>query len=81
MEDGDEGETGENDPVDFFEQVGVWPTLEDQASVCKSDEHHPPDEAEEEGVEVGDDDHVPREREQLAPRTEVEKIVYGRSIM
>ena len=55
----DGADARENHPVDFFEQVGVWPAVKDQTKVCKPDEHHPPDEAEEEGVEVGADNHVP----------------------
>ena len=74
MEDVDGGEAGEDDPVELFEQVRVGPASNDESSVCISDEHHPPDEAEEEGVEVGRHDHVPREGEQLAPTTEVKKI-------
>ena len=59
MEDVDGGEAGEDDPVELLEQVGVWPPAEDETPVCISDEHHPPDEAEEEGVEVGRHNHVP----------------------
>ena len=59
VEDVDGGEAGEDDPVELFEQLGVWPAVEDQTPVCVADEHHPPDEAEEEGVEVGRHNHVP----------------------
>ena len=41
--------------------------VEDEAPVRVSDEDHPPYEAEEEGVEVGHNHDVPRERKQLAP--------------
>ena len=74
MEDVDGGEAGEDDPVELFEQVGVGPAANDETSVCKADEHHPPDEAEEEGVEVGRHNHVPREGKELAPMTEVKKL-------
>ena len=75
VEDVDGGEAGEDDPVELFEQVGVWTAGKDETSVCIPDEHHPPDEAEDKGVEVGHHNHVPREGEQLAPMTEVKKWV------
>ena len=75
MEDVDGGEAGEDDPVELFEQLGVWPASKDETSVCISDKHHPPDEAEEEGVEVGRHNHVPRQAKELAPATEVKKTV------
>ena len=74
VEDVDGGEAGEDDPVELFEQLGVWPAVEDQTPVCVADEHHPPDEAEEEGVEVGRHNHVPWEGKKLAP-TEVKNEV------
>ena len=78
MEDVDGGEAGEDDPVQLLEQVGVWTAGKDETSVCIPDEHHPPDEAEEEGVEVGRHDHIPREGEELAPTTEVKKLTLAR---
>ena len=73
VEDVDGGEAGEDDPVELFEQVGVWTAGKDETSVCIPDEHHSPDEAEDEGVEVSHHNHVPREGEQLTPTTEVKK--------
>ena len=62
MEDVDGDEAGEGDPVQLVQQLGVGTTVEDEASVGVPDQHHPPDEAEEEGVEVGHNHDVPRER-------------------
>ena len=59
VEDVDGGEAGEADPVDFLEELDVWLPVPDETSVCVSDENHPPEEAEHEGVEVGPHDHVP----------------------
>ena len=74
MEDVDGGEAGEDDPVELFEQVGVGPAGKDETSVCIADQHNSPDETEEEGVEVGRHNHVPREAKELAPMTEVKKL-------
>ena len=59
VEDVDGGEAGEADPVDFLEQLDVGLPVPDETSVCVSDENHPPEETEHEGVEVGPHDHVP----------------------
>ena len=67
VEDVDGGEAGEDDPVELLEQLSVGSTVKDQATICIADEDDPPDEAEEEGVEVGHHYHVPRDGEQLAP--------------
>ena len=75
VEDVDGAEAGEGDPMELFEQAGVWPAGKDETSVCIADQHNSPDETEEEGVEVGRHNHVPREGEQLAPTTEVKKWV------
>ena len=71
VEDVDGGEAGEDDPVELLEQLSVGSTVKDQAPICIADEDDPPDEAEEEGVEVSHHYHVPRDGEQLAPRAGV----------
>ena len=67
MEDADGEKAGEDDPVQLLEQLGVGASIEDKAPVWVSDEDHPPDETEEEGVEVGHHHHIPREGKQLTP--------------
>ena len=67
VEDVDAGEAGEDEPVQLLQQLRVGTTVEDETPVGVPDQHHPPDEAEEEGVEVGHNHDVPRERKQLAP--------------
>ena len=62
VEDVDAGEAGEDEPVQLLQQLRVGTTVEDEAPVGVPDQHHPPDEAEEEGVEVGHNHDVPRER-------------------
>ena len=62
VEDVDGDKAGEGDPVQLLQQLGVGTTVEDEAPVGVPDQHHPPDEAEEEGVEVGHNHDVPRER-------------------
>ena len=59
VEDVDRDEAGEGDPVQLLQQLGVGTTVEDEAPVGVSDEHHPPDEAEEESVVVRCDNNVP----------------------
>ena len=67
VEDADGEKAGEDDPVQLLEQLGVGATIEDKAPVWVSDEDHPPDETEEEGVEVRHHHHIPREGKQLTP--------------
>ena len=62
VEDVDGDEAGEGDPVQLVQQLGVGTTVKDEAPVGVPDQHHPPDEAKEEGVEVGHNHDVPRER-------------------
>ena len=62
VEDVDGDEAGEGDPVQLVQQLGVGTTVEDETPVGVPDQHHPPDEAEEEGVEVSHNHDVPRER-------------------
>ena len=62
VQDVDAGEAGEDEPVQLLQQLRVGTTVEDEAPVGVPDEDHPPDEAEEEGVEVGHNHDVPRER-------------------
>ena len=75
VEDVDGGQAGEDDPVELLEQLSVGSTVKDQAPICIADEDDPPDEAEEEGVEVGHHYHVPRDGEQLAPRAGVKTFL------
>ena len=70
MKDADGEKAGEDDPVQFLEQLGVGAPIEDKAPVWVSDEDHPPDETEEEGVEVRHHHHIPREGKQLTPAVE-----------
>ena len=77
VKDTDGEKAGEDDPVQLLEQLGVGAPIEDKAPVWVSDEDHPPDETEEEGVEVGHHHHIPREGKQLTPA--VEKILLSKN--
>ena len=59
VEDVDAGEAGEDEPVQLLQQLRVGTTVEDEAPVGVPDQHHPPDEAEEERVVVRCDNNIP----------------------
>ena len=59
VEDVDAGEAGEDEPVQLLQQLRVGTTVEDEAPVGVPDQHHPPDEAEEESVVVRCNNNVP----------------------
>ena len=59
MEDVDAGEAGEDEPVQLLQQLRVGTTVEDETPVGVPDQHHPPDEAEEERVVVSCHNNVP----------------------
>ena len=67
VEDGYEGEGEEGEPVDLLQQGGVLLATNHQASISESYEDNPPDETEEEGIEVGCYTHKSGEPKQLTP--------------
>ena len=67
VEDGYEGEGEEGEPVDLLQQGGVLLASNHQASISESYEDNPPDETEEEGIEVGCYTHISGDPEQLTP--------------